>query len=70
MVFPSVSEPGSDGIRSALFFVLEAFFKRTGIGLLENAMVLLVGRACPVFGSIVKAIADGKRLRVIDAYKR
>jgi hypothetical protein len=28
----------------------------------------VVGRACPVFGSIVKGAADGKRLRAIDAF--
>jgi hypothetical protein len=35
---------------------------------LENAMVLLLGRARLVLGSIVNAAADGKRLRVIDAF--
>jgi hypothetical protein len=31
-------------------------------------LIPVLGRACLVFGSIVNAAADGKRLRVIDAF--
>jgi hypothetical protein len=33
-------------------------------------MVLFLGRVCLVSGSIVKAAAEGKRLRVIDAFRQ
>jgi hypothetical protein len=72
MVFPLCSEPGSDCIRQVLYFCFDALSQcEPVLSSLENAMApCCFGRACLIFGSIVNAAADGKRLHAIDAFCR